>query len=295
MHDAIIVGGSYAGLSAGLMLARARQNVLVIDGGKRRNRFAGNSHGFLTQDGTAAADIAAQGRAQLQKYPTVTWLDADTTGAEVTASGFAITAGGVRHETRRVVLAIGLTDELPSVPGIAERWGRSVFHCPYCDGYELEMGAIGVLAVSAMSMHHALMLPDWGKTTFFLNDSFAPDDGQSAQLAARGTAIEPTPIARFDGDRAGVLLTDGRRIALDGMFTATRIKPSSPIAEQLGCEMEEGPTGPFIKADAMGATSVPGIFACGDATRPFGSVPQAVGAGNLTGAMTHRSLMFGLD
>ncbi len=295
MHDVIIVGGSYAGLSAALMLARARRNVLIVDGGKRRNRFAGHSHGFLTQDGVLAADIAARGRAQVQNYPAVTWLDAETSDATAIDGGFAIIAGGQRHEARRVLLAIGLSDELPAIPGLAERWGKSVFHCPYCDGYELNQGSIGVLAVSAMSMHHALMLPDWGKTTFFLNGSFEPDADQLAQLAARGVIIERTPVIRLEGDRAGMVLADGRRIDVDGLFTATRIRPSSPIAEQLGCAMEEGPTGPYIRTDAMKMTSVPGVFACGDIAKPFGSVAQAVGDGNFTGASVHRTLMFGLS
>ena len=295
MHDVIIVGGSYAGLSAALMLARARRDVLIIDGGNRRNRFAGHSHGFLTQDGVPAADIAALGRAQVQTYPTVTWLDAETSDATAIDSGFAITAGGQRHEARRVLLAIGLSDDLPAIPGLAERWGTSVFHCPYCDGYELNQGSIGVLAVSAMSMHHALMLPDWGKTTFFLNGSFEPDADQLAQLDARGVIVERTPVVRLEGDRAGMVLADGRRIDVEGLFTATRIRPSSPIAGQLGCVMEEGPTGPYVSTDAMKMTSVPGVFACGDIAKPFGSVAQAVGDGNFTGASVHRTLMFGLS
>jgi thioredoxin reductase len=294
MHDVIIVGGSYAGLSAALMLARARRDVLIIDGGKRRNRFAGPSHGFLTQDGALASNIAAQGRAQVEKYPTVSWLEADTSGGAAIDGGFVLTAGRERHEARRLLLAIGVTDELPAIPGLAERWGKSVFHCPYCDGYELNQGQIGVLASSAMSMHHALMLPDWGKTTFFLNGSFLPDADQLAQLAARGVTVEATPVVRIEGERAGVVLADGRRIDVGGLFTATRIRPSSPIADQLGCAMEDGPTGPYVRTDAMKQTSVPGIFACGDIAKPFGSVAQAVGDGNFAGASVHRTLMFGL-
>ena len=144
-------------------------------------------------------------------------------------------------------------------------------------------------------MHHALMLPDWGKTTFFLNGSFEPDADQLGQLAARGVIIERTPVARLEGDRASMVLADGRRIDVEGLFTATRIKPSSPIAEQLGCAMDDGPTGPYVKTDAMKQTSVPGVFACGDIAKPFGSVAQAVGDGNFTGASVHRTLMFGLS
>lgn len=294
MHDVIIVGGSYAGLSAALMLARARRDILIIDGGKRRNRFAGHSHGFLTQDGTLASEIAAEGRAQVRKYPTVTWLDGDAADASAADGAFSVTVAGQRHDARRMIIAIGLRDELPAVPGLAERWGKSVFHCPYCDGYELDQKPVGVLASSPMAMHHALMLPDWGPTTLFLNASFEPDAEQSAQLDARGVTIEATPVIRIEGDRAGVVLADGRRVDVEGLFTATRISPSSPIATDLGCDMEEGPAGPFVKTDAMRQTSIPGLFACGDIAKPFGSVAQAVGDGNFTGASVHRSLLIGL-
>ena len=133
-YDAIIIGGSYAGLSAALTLARAKRRVLVVDAGQRRNRFAHSSHGFLTQDGADPAAIAATAREQLMKYPTVTWRD--DTVVEATAGtpfGFGL-AGGERVEARRVVLATGVVDELPDLPGVAERWGRSIFHCPYCHG-----------------------------------------------------------------------------------------------------------------------------------------------------------------
>lgn len=167
--DAIIVGGSYAGLSAATQLARARRRVLVIDGGQRRNRYASHSHGFLTQDGSGTAAIAAEGKAQLLAYATVTWLDGTAVQAVAgrDGDGFDVTlADGKVVHGRRLVLASGVVDELPPVDGLSERWGGSVFHCPYCHGYELEQGAIGVLATGPLSMHHALMLPDWGTVTF---------------------------------------------------------------------------------------------------------------------------------
>jgi len=204
MYDAIIVGGSYAGLSAALQLARARRRLLVVDAGKRRNRFAPTSHGFLTQDGRAPGDIAADARAQLMAYPTVAWADGEATSAEQGNTGFAIAVGASRHEAKRLVLATGVSDTLPAIPGLAERWGKSVFHCPYCHGYELDQGDIGVLGVSALSMHHALMLPDWGRTTFFLNGAFEPDAEQMAQLQARGVSVERQPIREMAGERADI-------------------------------------------------------------------------------------------
>ena len=294
MYDAVIIGGSYAGLSAALQLARARRKVLVYDEGIRRNRFAAHSHGFLGQDGRDPAAIAADAREQLLAYPNVTWLAERAVSAEKREDGFALTgAGGDALQARTVVLATGITDRLPDVPGLAERWGRAVFHCPYCHGYELDAGRIGVLAVSEISMHHALMLPDWGNVTFFLNAAFEPTNEQLDQLYARGVAVERQKIRALEGDPLDVVLADGRRIKLDGMFTATATEVSSPIAEQLGCHFAEGPTGRYIRTDEMKATSVPGVFACGDAARAAGNVALAVGDGAMAGAATHRKLMFG--
>lgn len=293
-YDAIIVGGSYAGLSAGLQLARARRSILVVDAGERRNRFAEHAHGFLAQDGRPPAEIAAVGRKQLLAYPSVEWADARAENAEPDADGFRVAlADGRSVSSRKLVLATGVVDELPDTPGLSERWGRSVFHCPYCHGYELGDGPIGVLAASPLSIHHALMLPDWGKTTFFLNDVFEPDPAQSADLELRGVAVVRGKVAGLRGERAEVAMADGRVFALEGLFVATRTRMASPLAERLGCAFEEGPAGSFIRTDALKATSVPGVFACGDAARAMGSVAFAVGDGALAGAMTHRSLMFG--
>src|SRR3569623_1014992 len=189
MHDAIIIGGSYAGLAAATQLARARRRILVIDAGLRRNRFAEHSHGFLSRDGALAADIVAEAKRQLLAYPTVEWRDARVVSATGVADGFRITDGtGASAEGSRVLLALGVRDELPPIPGLAERWGRTVFHCPYCHGYEIE-GSIGVLNTSDNSLHQALMLPDWGPTTFLLNgrgpaaDTLAPLSRRSVGLA----------------------------------------------------------------------------------------------------------------
>ena len=294
MYDAVIVGGSYAGLSAALQLARARRRVLVFDEGRRRNRFAAHSHGFLGQDGRDPAAIAGEARDQLLAYPNVAWRAERAEAAEPAGDAFALTgAGGERHEARTVVLATGITDRLPDVPGLDERWGRAVFHCPYCHGYELDRGRIGVLAVSELSMHHALMLPDWGTVTFFLNGAFEPTGDQLARLSSRGVAVERARIRALEGDPMDVVLEDGRRVALDGLFTATATEVSSPIAGQLGCAFLDGPTGRYIGTDEMKATSVPGVFACGDAARPAGNVALAVGDGAMAGVAAHRKLMFG--
>lgn len=293
MFDAIIVGGSYAGLSAALQLARARRKILVVDEGHRRNRFAETSHGFLGQDGRAPGAIAADARAQLMAYPTVEWIDARAEHGARTERGLSVTTGnGETHEAKRLVLATGVVDGLPDVPGLAERWGASVFHCPYCHGYELQSGRIGVLAVSPLSMHQALMLPDWGSTTLFLNGAFVPDVGQLSQLSRRGVTVENRPVAKITGDRADVELADGLIVQLDGLFTQPRTSMAARLAEQLGCAFEQGPLGPFLQTDTFKETTVPGVFACGDAARAAGSVALAVGDGALAGTGAHQSLIF---
>ena len=293
IHDVIVVGGSYAGLSAALQLARARKDVLVVDAGRRRNRFTAHAHGFLGHDGWEPGAIAAAAREQLLAYPTVRWVADEATGAAATPDGFTVAlAGGDTPTGRRIVLAPGVEDTLPDVPGLAERWGRGVYNCPYCDGYERGGGPLGVLAVGELSMHQALLIPDWGPTTLFLNGAFEPTAEQGTQLAARGVRIEPVRVERLV-DEASVALVDGRVVALAGLFTAGRTRPNGRLAHELGCTLEEGPTGPFIATDAMKQTSVPGVFACGDAARPAGSVALAVGDGAMAGAATHRSLLTG--
>ncbi|MGE7368481.1 NAD(P)/FAD-dependent oxidoreductase [Neorhizobium sp. NPDC001467] len=292
VHDVIIVGGSYAGLSAALQLGRARRRVLIIDEGRRRNRFAATSHGFLTQDGVDPAIIAAEARAQVMEYGTVDWLSARAETAERTEDGFAVTAAGKRHQSRRLLLATGVRDILPAIVGLEERWGKAVFHCPYCHGYELDQGPIGVIAGSELSMHHALMLPDWGPTTLLLNEAFEPDADQTRSLIARNVTVERSPITAITG-HADIMLGDGRQLSFAGLFALSRFEMASPLAGQLGLQFEDGPLGAVIKTDAMKETSMPGVFACGDAARPMASVALTVGDGNLAGAGLHRSLLFG--
>ena len=225
VYDVIIVGGSYAGLSAGLQLARARRNVLVLDSGLRRNRFAETSHGFLGQDGRAPGQIADEARAQLLAYPSVQWLTDTAVETTRTDSGFDLrTESGQWLSAKRLILASGVIDELPDIDGLRQRWGQSVFHCPYCHGYELNQDAIGVLATSPLSIHHALLLPDWGPTTFFTNNVFEPDAEQLAELDRRGVTLETRPVRHIRGERADVVLSDGQVIAVAGLFAMPRTR-----------------------------------------------------------------------
>ena len=293
-YDAIIIGGSYAGLSAALQLARARRRILVIDAGQRRNRFAADSHGFLTRDGQPAADIAAEGRANVAAYPNVHWHDGTATSARQDGDTFVIELDGASTvRGARLVLATGVRDDLPPIEGLAERWGKSVFHCPYCHGYELNEGRIGVLVSGPLSVHQAQMLPHWGQVTFFTNGVCPLDDAQRADLQARGVQIDDTPVRRLV-NVATVVLEDGRQDIMTGLFTYGRVHMTSPIAEQLGCAFEQGPLGPFIRTDEGRQTTVPAVFAAGDAMRAASSVALSVADGAMAGIGAHRSLLFGV-
>jgi len=290
-----VIGGSYAGLSAALQLARARRDVLVVDAGLRRNRFvdqAGEtSHGFLSRDGEAPAAIAAEARRQLDRYATVRWLYGTAGGASVEDDGrFRFRVGDEVVDAARLVLATGVRDELPAVQGLRERWGRSVFHCPYCHGYELGGGPIGIIAASELAQHHALMLPDWGRPTLFLNGAYEPTAEDLTLFARRGTTVERVPVARIEG-KADVVLVDGRILLMNGLFTQPRTFLASAVAEELGCAMAQGPIGAYIQVDAIQQTSVVNVFACGDAARAAGNVASAVADGAMAGIAAHRSTM----
>ena len=166
-----------------------------------------------------------------------------------------------------------------------------MFHCPYCHGYELNLGRIGVIATGPMSVHQAQFLPEWGEVTFLTNGALTLDDANRESLRRRGVTIEETPIERIEGD-AEVLLADGRRLSFAGLFTASRCIPATPVAEGMGCAMMETPMGIQIQTGETKETSVPGVFACGDVARVPHSVSLAVGDGAWAGVHLHRSLVW---
>lgn len=295
-NDAIIIGGSFAGLSAAMQLGRANRSVCVIDTGTPRNRFASASHGFFGQDGMAPRDMLAAAREKVAAYPSVQFIDAEAIAAEADGDGFAVTlAGGNRLLARKLVLAFGLKDTLPDIPGVQERWGKTVLHCPYCHGFEFLGQPLGVLSMLPLSTHQAALIPEWGPTTFFLNGSAMPDEETCARLAARQVIIEAAPVVGLDGDAPhldGVRLADGRLVRIAALYLAPRTSFQSPIADQLGCAMEDGPFGPVIKTDAVKATSVSGVFAAGDITRPMHNATLASADGVMAGTGVHQSLVF---
>lgn len=294
-YDAIIVGGSFAGLSAATYIARARRSVCVIDAGAPRNRFAAHSHGFFTQDGSAPGAMLATARAQVAAYPSVTFVSATATAAQGQADSFTVTVdSGAVLQARRLVLAYGLRDELPALPGLAERWGVSVLHCPYCHGFEFAGQRLGVLGVTPMSAHQAMLIAEWGPTTFFVNGQEV-DDATLSGLSARGVAIETRPVTAVLGEGrqlSGLALDDGTNAPLDALFIASRTHFNSPLGSQLGCALEEGPFGTIIRTDDFKLTNVAGVFAAGDITRMAHSATWASADGVSAGVGLHRSLVF---
>ena len=294
LHDVIVIGGSFAGQSAAMQLARARQNVLLVDAGMPRNRFADASHGFLGQDGNAPDAIVRTATCQLLKYPTAEVLQAEAQHVGERDGGFVVRlANGTERHAKRLVLATGITDMLPDIAGMAERWGDTVLHCPYCHGYEVRDRPLGIIANHPLSAHQAVLIPDWGPATYFTQGTYEPEPETAMLLAKRGVRIERTPVRALIGEAPSlraVELADGRLVEIAAVFTAPRTRPTSPIAEMLGCIMEDGHTGPFVKVDAWGATSVPGVFAAGDAASPMHNATIASAAGVLAGIAAHQSL-----
>jgi thioredoxin reductase len=293
--DVIVVGGSFAGHGAAIQLARARKVVLLIDAQRPRNRFATAAHGFLGHDGRAPAAIMQDASAQLLAYPTAAIVHATVQSVQRDDALFTLTLeDGSLRQARRLVLATGVTDTLPAIDGMLERWGRTVLHCPYCHGYEVAGQPLGIVANHPMSAHQASLIPDWGPATYFTQGLFEPNEEETALLTRRGVAIERTPVVALLGAAPAldaVLLQDGRTVAVHAVFTAPRTSMASPLAAQLGCAFADGPTGPYITVDAMGLTSVPGVYAAGDAMTPMHNATLAAASGVLAGVAAHQSLM----
>lgn len=294
--DTIIVGGSFAGLSAALYLARARRSVLVLDTGLPRNRFASASHGLFAQDGSDPKTMLETMRGQVTAYPTVQFRDLKALDAAQEGNGFRVTLeNGEAATGARLLLAFGVSDILPALPGLTERWGRTVIHCPYCHGYEFSGKRLGVLNLSPMSAHQATLIPEWGPTTFFLNGGTIEPE-LAAKLDERGVAIQPEPVDCLVGEGtslSAIRLRNGVEQPIDALFIGPRSRFNSDMAERLGCAVEDGPLGSVVTVDEMKATNVAGVYAAGDITRMGHTVTFACADGVMAALAIHRSLVFG--
>ncbi len=297
MYDAVVIGGSYAGLSAAMQLARAGRRVCVVDAGKPRNRSTDASHGFFGQDGVAPLEMIGAARSKVESYPSVTMIEGDAVQAAKTDSGSFVITLKSDEELRAVklLLAFGQVDILPEIPGVAERWGKTVLHCPYCHGFEFKDRPLGVLSSHPLSVQQALLISDWGPTTLFLNGLDLEDRSARAQLAERGVKLEIARVAGLEGgneELSSVRLTDGRSVPIAALYLAPRQQLGSQLAEQLGCALDDGPLGPVIRTDAGKMTTVPGVYAAGDIAQVMQNATFASADGVLAGASLHRALIF---
>ena len=277
-HDVAIIGGGAAGLSAALVLGRARRRVLVIDAGTPRNAPAAHMQGFLSRDGTPPADLLSAARAEVRHYGVELVEDRviDAT------AGFAVRlAGGRTIEARHVLVATGAADQLPDVLGARERWGRDFLHCPYCHGWEVRDQAIGVLGTSPHSITHAHLLRSWSDDVTFFPHTQTVSAEERATLDARDIVVVDGLVAEVvvtDDRLRAVLLADGRVVERDALFIRPAVvaHEGSPAA-LLGRELQPGG---LVRVDAEGRTSVPGVWAAGNATNPRAQVITAAGEGS---------------
>lgn len=292
--DAIVVGGSYAGLTAATFLARGLHSTCVIDAGAPRNRFSPAAHGFFGQDGAKPADMIRLARDQLARYPGVTSVDGLVTRGRKTGHGVTVVLDtGEEVSARKLIIAAGVRDDLPDIPGLAERWGASVLHCPYCHGYEFAGQRLGVLGLGSISEHQALMIPNWGPTTYFA-DGQAVSAELEAKLAAKDVEVETSPVSALEGEGPAlsrVRLADGRQVPLDALYIAPVPRPNI-LAEQFGCEHDEGPFGLMVRIDAANMTSVPGVYAAGDLARQPSNAMLAAADGVRAGSAVSQALIF---
>lgn len=288
--EVVIVGGSYAGLAAAMTLGRSLRSVLVVDSGIPCNRFAPHSHNFITHDGREPAAIAAMAREQVLAYPSVHFWQDTVTRIEGADMNFEVeTAAAGKVLAQKILFATGLEDVLAEIPGLADCWGKSVIHCPYCHGYEVRGKRTGIWSNSGITPFFAKLIQQW--TPYVTVFSNGPANFDTEAIANLGIPLIETGIAEIQ-HQGGYLHclkgADGSEWILDALYHHAPFRQKCPIPQQLGCAFTEMG---HIVIDAQQMTSIPGIYAAGDATTPFRSVSVAVSGGNLAGAMINHGLV----
>jgi thioredoxin reductase len=276
-YDVVVVGGGAAGLSAALVLARARRTVAVVDAGGPRNAPAAHMHGFLSMDGIPPHELLAAGRSEVAGYGGSL---IDDTVVDVAPGFYVRLAGGSSLHARRVLVATGLRDELPDVPGVRERWGRDLLHCPYCHGYEVRDQPLGVLGGSPEAVQHALLVRQWSPdvTLFPHTDTVGP--AQRELLTARGIRVVDGTVARLlvsNDQLQGVELAGGMVISRTAVFVRPRFVPNADLLTGLGCAVDAAG---WVAHDPVGRTSVAGVWVAGNAADPRAQVISAAGQGS---------------
>lgn len=293
--DAIVIGAGAAGLSAAQMLGRARRRTLVIDGGAPRNRFAAHMHGVLGHDGMTPDALLARGRGEVEAYG-VEVRSAAVERVDEHADHAVVTFADGRNETARaVIVATGVADDLPDIPGLAERWGAGVLHCPYCHGWEVRGRTLGVLLTSDHGLHQAQLIRQWSDDVIVFTGIVGPiDPGIERRLRGRGVKIVAEPVVEVVGEAGevtGVRVNDDRVIAVGALFTAATLRPLDGFLAHLELERSETPAGSFLAVDAAGRTSARRIYAAGNVVAPMANVPVSMGAGSMVGASVNAALV----
>lgn len=292
-YEVIIIGGSYAGLSAAMALGRSLRNVLIIDNGKPCNRQTPHSHNFLTQDGNTPAAISAEGKAQVMKYDTVKFHEGLVTDVREIQGRFqVITQANASFGARKILFATGLRDVMPELPGFAECWGKSVLHCPYCHGYEVHGIRLGIISNGDMAFEFCRLINQWSKDLIlFTNGKSTLTEAQIEKLKPHRIQIEERPLLRLDHDGGkllNVVLSDKTKIPLSAVYARPAFRQHCDIPQKMGCELtEQG----FIKTDDFQQSTIPGVYAAGDNIIMLRSVANAVASGMKAGAFINKALI----
>ena len=296
-YEVVVVGGGAAGLNGALMLARSRRSVLVVDGGEPRNAPADGVHGLLAREGMPPLELLERGRAEVRGYGGHV-ASGEVVGARRDGADFVVSvAGGRTVRAARLLVTTGLADELPDVPGLRERWGRDVVHCPYCHGWEVRDEPIGVLATGPMSVHHALLFRQLSDDVrYFVHRQPELTDDQAGQLAARGITVVVGEVAglEIEGDRIAALrLASGSVLPRRVVAVASRMVARAGFLAGLGLKAVEHPSGmgEHVPADPAGRTDVPGVWVAGNVTDLTAQVGAAAAAGALAGAQINADLV----
>ena len=282
VRDVVVIGGGAAGLSAALTLARARRAVTVVDAGEPRNAPAEGVHGLLGLDGLSPVELLARGRDEVLGYGGEI-ISGEVVDASCASYGFAVVLrDGAVLRARRLLIATGLVDELPGIPGVREQWGQGVLHCPYCHGWEVRDQRIGVLATGPMSVHQALMFRQWSPDVLFFEGSEPLDPEDRAKLEVTGIPVVAGAVARVETQHdqlSGVRLADGHVVGLDVVVVSTRMVARTAPFAGIGITAVPHAAGDFIAADTFGKTAVPGVWVAGNATDLSAQVSAAAAEG----------------
>jgi len=292
-YDVIIIGGSNAGLAAGMALGRALRTVLIIDSGDPCNKQTPYSHNFLTNDGKTPKEISRLAKEQVLKYDTIVFLNARVTAGIKTENGFQIEIQSSQtFSAKKLVFATGIKDIMPDIPGFAECWGITVLHCPYCHGFEVRHQKTGILANGDIAFEVSSLISNWtDDLTLYTNGKSTLTKEQVGKLLKHKISIVETGIDRLqhkEGYIENIIFKDHKKAPVKALYARLPFVQHSSVPGTLGCEITSDG---YIKIDAVQKTTMPGIYACGDNTTRIRTVANAVSMGTTTGMMVNRELI----